>query len=150
MYPTQTGVYSRLYKKAQKKGKTPMETTRSNLKKMFSKKLLSVLMLRYYPFNHCSRFRKYRWVCVRQCQSQGAKSFQLFLYFRIDRSLINLLSCILIKLIYENKFSFWLNPFLDGFGQLKIGGDETRSGYMWYIQGIQPNVPARTTCRQGL
>ena len=90
-------------------------------------------------------FRKYRWVCVRQCQSQGPKSLKRFLYFRIDRSLINLLSCILIKLIYENKFSFWLNPFLDGFGQLKIGGDETRSGYMRYIQGIQPNVPARIT-----
>ena len=27
------------------------------------------------------------------------------------------------------------------------GGDETRSGYMQYVQGNQPNVSARTTCR---
>ena len=26
-----------------------------------------------------------------------------------------------------------------------FGGDETRSGYMQYVQGIQPNIPARTT-----
>ena len=30
------------------------------------------------------------------------------------------------------------------YGQCK-GGNETRSGYVWYIQGNQPNVPARTT-----
>ena len=30
------------------------------------------------------------------------------------------------------------------------GGDETRSGYMRYVQGNQPNVPAPTTCRHGL
>ena len=26
-----------------------------------------------------------------------------------------------------------------------IGGDETRSGFVQCVQGIQPNVPARTT-----
>ena len=31
-----------------------------------------------------------------------------------------------------------------------LGGDETRSGYVRYIQGYQPNVPARTMCRHGL
>ena len=31
-----------------------------------------------------------------------------------------------------------------------MGGDEMRSGYMVYVQGIQPNAPARTTCRHGL
>ena len=31
-----------------------------------------------------------------------------------------------------------------------IGGDETRSGYVRYVQGIQPNVPAHTMCRHGL
>ena len=25
-----------------------------------------------------------------------------------------------------------------------IGGDEKRSGYVWYVQGIQPKLPART------
>ena len=30
------------------------------------------------------------------------------------------------------------------------GGDETRSGYVQNVQGNQPNVPARTTCRHGL
>ena len=30
------------------------------------------------------------------------------------------------------------------------GGDETRLGYVWYVQGKQPNVPACTTCRHGL
>ena len=25
------------------------------------------------------------------------------------------------------------------------GGNETKSGYVWYVQGIQPNVPALTT-----
>ena len=97
MYPTQTGVYSRLYKKAQKKGKTPMETTRSNLKKMFSKKLLSVFMLRYYPFNHCSRFSKIQ-VGVRSAipksRAKVLKKLKLFLYFRIDHSIINLLSMV--------------------------------------------------------
>ena len=28
---------------------------------------------------------------------------------------------------------------------IKMGGDETRSGYVQYVQGIQPNVPARAT-----
>ena len=27
---------------------------------------------------------------------------------------------------------------------IKLGGDETRLGYVRYVQGIQPNVPART------
>ena len=27
---------------------------------------------------------------------------------------------------------------------LKLGGDGTRSGYVQYVQGIQPNVPAHT------
>ena len=26
-----------------------------------------------------------------------------------------------------------------------FGGDDKRSGYVLYVQGIQPNVPARTT-----
>ena len=26
-----------------------------------------------------------------------------------------------------------------------IGGNETRSGYVQFVQGIQPNVPAQTT-----
>ena len=26
----------------------------------------------------------------------------------------------------------------------KLGGDETRSGYVQYVQGIQPNLPAGT------
>ena len=30
------------------------------------------------------------------------------------------------------------------------GGDETRSGYMQYVQGNQPNVPACTMCWHGL
>ena len=30
------------------------------------------------------------------------------------------------------------NPFF-------IGGDKTRSGLLPYFQGIQPNIPARTT-----
>ena len=30
------------------------------------------------------------------------------------------------------------------------GGNETRSGYVWYVQGNHPNVPARTACRHGL
>ena len=25
-----------------------------------------------------------------------------------------------------------------------IAGDETRSGYVWHVQGIQPNIPAHT------
>ena len=28
---------------------------------------------------------------------------------------------------------------------VKFGGDETRSGYVQYVQGIQPNAPAVTT-----
>ena len=28
---------------------------------------------------------------------------------------------------------------------VKFEGDKTRSGYMWYVQGIQPNVPAHST-----
>ena len=31
-----------------------------------------------------------------------------------------------------------------------MGGDETRLGYMQYVKGNQPNVPARTICRHGL
>ena len=31
----------------------------------------------------------------------------------------------------------------------KFGGDETRLGYERYVQGIKPNIPARTTCRHG-
>ena len=38
----------------------------------------------------------------------------------------------------------------DKFSSMILGGDETRSGYMRYIQGIQPNIPACTTCRHGL
>ena len=30
------------------------------------------------------------------------------------------------------------------------GGDEMRSGYVRYVQGNQPNVPACTMCRHGL
>ena len=40
--------------------------------------------------------------------------------------------------------------FSSNFGPPNRGGDETRSGYVRYIQGNQPNVPARTTCRHGL
>ena len=32
----------------------------------------------------------------------------------------------------------------------QLGGDETRSGYMRCVQGIQHNVSAHTTCRHGL
>ena len=32
----------------------------------------------------------------------------------------------------------------------KLGGDEMRLGYLKYVQGIQPNVPACTMCRHGL
>ena len=31
-----------------------------------------------------------------------------------------------------------------------LGGDETRLGYVRYVQDIQPNVPAHTMCRHGL
>ena len=31
-----------------------------------------------------------------------------------------------------------------------ISYHDTRSGYVQYVQGNQPNVPARTTCRHGL
>ena len=46
---------------------------------------------------------------------------------------------------------FWpcLNLVQIDQGLLK-GEDEKRSGYMRYVQGIQPNVPAHTTCRHGL
>ena len=36
------------------------------------------------------------------------------------------------------------------FYRLKVGRNETRSGYVQYVQGIQPNEPACTTCRHGL
>ena len=37
------------------------------------------------------------------------------------------------------------------FGQnISATEDETRSGYVRYVQGYQPNVPARTMCRHGL
>ena len=32
----------------------------------------------------------------------------------------------------------------------KQGGDETRSGYVRYVHGIQPNIPAHITCKHGL
>ena len=42
-----------------------------------------------------------------------------------------------------------LQVFLD-FKCTLIGDDETRSGNVRYVQGIQPKVPARTMCRHGL
>ena len=59
----------------------------------------------------------------------------------------------LTKNTFKNRKSlFWRQPYSFDFTffATKIGGDETRLGYVRYVQGIQPNVPAHTTCRHGL
>ena len=58
-------------------------------------------------------------------------------------------------LILKNKivfFEFAALQQLHGVFKTKViifGGDETRLGYVQYVQGIQPNIPARTACRHG-
>ena len=44
----------------------------------------------------------------------------------------------------EGQIETWYNGIGIKRGQIK-GGNETRLGYVWYVQGIQPNVPAHTT-----
>ena len=50
----------------------------------------------------------------------------------------------------ETLLSKWIIVYLANLNCAMLGGNETRSGYLQYIQGIQSNLPARTTCRHGL
>ena len=55
-------------------------------------------------------------------------------YFIVARNLFSQRKVALVKVISSQKIT--------GLG---LGGIETRSMYVQYIQGIQPNVPTRTT-----
>ena len=50
----------------------------------------------------------------------------------------------------ETLLSKWIIVYLANLNCAMLGGDETRSGYVRYLQGNQSNVPAHTTCRHGL
>ena len=109
-------------------------------------------MLRYLPRIILFCFHKHETVIFLVQQNYGYFFILNFIKLNYFGSLENKscfetffeLFCVSMFILLKNSFLKFFVSKLSLF--LCFGGDETRSGYVRYVQGIQPNVPAHTTC----